>query len=74
MMVSVNGAEVRLPVGAHIRQAVQAGGGPPNVQEVRAQLTVSKPYAGKLVPVEFDRTRNDVFDLVLLGGESISWK
>jgi hypothetical protein len=44
------------------------------VQEVLPQLVVLKPYAGKLVRVEFDRNSSEILDLVLLGGESISWK
>lgn len=74
MTVTVNGAEVRLAVGSRVRNAVQTGGGPRQIQEVLPQLAVSKPFIGKLTPVEFDRGRQDIFDLVLLGGESISWK
>ncbi|HUI55688.1 MAG TPA: hypothetical protein VLY04_11995 [Bryobacteraceae bacterium] len=74
LLVTVNGAETRLVIGSSVRNAIMAGGGPPRGQEVLPQLTVFKPYAGKLVPVEFDRSRQEILDLVLLGGESISWK
>jgi len=74
LLVTVNGAETRLVIGSSVRNAIMAGGGPLRGQEVLPQLSVLKPYAGKLVPVEFDRSRQEILDLVLLGGESISWK
>ena len=73
MAVTVNGEEVRLSVGSRVRNAVQAGGGPRQLQDVLPMLSVAKPFNGALRPVEFDRTRPDILDLVLLGGESISW-
>ena len=72
MMVTVNGAEVRLGVHSLLRSAIEAAGGRP--RDVLAHLAVSKPFAGKLTPVVFDRSKPDIFDLLLLGGESISWK
>lgn len=72
--VTVNGAEVRLPVGGTVRQAIASGGGPPRVQDVLPQLALFKPYAGRPVRVEFDRNGAEILDLVLLGGESLSWK
>lgn len=74
MMVMVNGVEVRLNVYGRVRDAVRAGGGPRNPEEVLPQLVLSKPFAGALKPVIFDRTRPDILELTLLGGESISWK
>jgi hypothetical protein len=35
---------------------------------------VYKLYAGKPIPVEFDRARSEILGLVLNGGEKISWK
>jgi hypothetical protein len=74
MVVMVNGVEVRLAWRGSVRSAILAGGGPRQPQEILPRLAVSKPFAGKLTPVEFDRTSQDIFNLVLLGGESISWK
>jgi hypothetical protein len=74
MMVTVNGAEVRLMVGSRVRNAIVDGGGPRQAQEVLPQLAVYKPFQGKLAPVEFDRSRQDILNLALLGGESIAWK
>jgi hypothetical protein len=74
LVVTVNGAEVRLTARSRVRDAVRAGGGPRQMQEILPQLAVSKPFAGKLTAVEFDRGSPEIFNLVLLGGEAISWK
>jgi hypothetical protein len=74
MTVTVNGIEARLGMGSRVRNAVQARSGPRPLADILRTLAVSKPFAGKLVPVQFDRTSQDIFNLVLLGGESISWK
>lgn len=74
IVVTVNGVETHLIAGSRVRNAIQANGGPKQSQDALPQLAVLKPYAGKLKPVVFDRTRPDILDLVLLGGESISWK
>ncbi len=72
--VTVNGTEVRLLAYSSVRAAVAQGGGPRDPQEILPRLAVYKPFAGKLTRVEFDRSRQDILNLVLLGGESISWK
>jgi len=74
MVVTVNGAEVRLALNGNVRSAVLQGGGPSHPEEVLPQLAVWKPYGGKLKPVEFDRSKPDILRLTLLGGEAISWK
>jgi hypothetical protein len=71
LAVMVNGREVRVSVGATLRNAVQAAAGQP--QEVLGTLRVEKPFAGRLLPVEFDGTKPDVLDLVLLGNEIVRW-
>jgi hypothetical protein len=71
LAVNVNGGEVTVPVGVTLRVAVRAAGKRP--EEVMGTLTVSKPFAGRQVAVEFDRTKLDVMDLVLLGNEVVRW-
>ena len=73
LAVTVNGAEVRVPVNGTVRSAIAQGRGPRNPEEVLPQLAVWKPFAGQLRPVEFDRSKPDILNLTLLGGESISW-
>jgi hypothetical protein len=36
-------------------------------------LAITKPYAGKPAPLEFDRTKQDILALVLSGDEDIRW-
>jgi hypothetical protein len=74
MVVTVNGAEARVMVGSRVRNAIAQTGGPRQAEEVLPRLSVSKPYAGKLTRVEFDRASQDILNMTLLGGESISWK
>ncbi len=71
--VSVNGSEVRLPVGSTVRGAIQAARGRAPDDAVPA-MKVFKPFGGKLAPVEFDAATRQILDLVLLGGESLSWE
>ena len=42
-------------------------------QTVVQGLQVLRPYEGALAPVEFDRTRPDILNLTLIGGEEIRW-
>ena len=69
---SVNGADVRLNLGASVRLAVLAGGGQARLSEL-PNLVVMKPYKGKLTPIDYDKSSQSILNMVLLGGESISW-
>ena len=71
ILVTVNGEESTLPVGATVGNAVRAGGGRP--EDVLGRLSVMRRYAGKLVPVEFVRTRRDILTLRLSGREALAW-
>jgi hypothetical protein len=71
--VTVNGKDTRLNLGSSVRLAILAGGGFPTPKDM-PNLVVLKPYNGKLTPVEFSHLSGAIFDVVLLGGESISWK
>ncbi|MEI9974944.1 MAG: hypothetical protein WDO73_24560 [Ignavibacteriota bacterium] len=74
MAVTVNGREVRVGIGGMVRSAVVQAGGPGRIEDVLPTLSVRKPYGGKLVDVEFDRGNGSILNMMLLGGESISWK
>jgi len=67
LAITVNGSETTVPVGATVRAAT-------HLERVPPDLKVYKLYAGKPVPVEFDRASPEILGLVLSGGEQISWK
>jgi hypothetical protein len=69
--VSVNGTEVRVR-GGTVRTALEAAGEKDSKRLV-PRLRIQRLYAGKLARLEFDRTTDDILDLVLTGGETISW-
>jgi hypothetical protein len=71
LAINVNGSDVIVPVGSTLRTAVRVAGKRP--EEVMGTLAISKPFAGRQVAVEFDRTKLDVMDLVLLGNEVVRW-
>jgi hypothetical protein len=54
-------------VGSTVRAATHLDRVPPD-------LKVYKLYAGRPVPVEFDRSGSEILGLVLSGGEKIAWK
>ena len=67
LAITVNDNETTVPVGSTLRAAI-------HVERVPPELKVYKLYAGKPVPVEFDRASAEILSLVLNGGEKISWK
>jgi hypothetical protein len=69
--VMVNGAEVRVALGATLQRVIEAAGRKPAA--VMSTLSISKRFAGKMMPVEFERTKPDVLGLVVEGNESIRW-
>jgi hypothetical protein len=69
--VWVNGTEVKV-LGGTIRSAIEAAGEKDAVR-VLPRLTVQRPYGGDLALVEFDRSSTGILDVVLIGGEKISW-
>jgi hypothetical protein len=71
IVVRVRDQERTLPVGATVAGAIRAAGGDP--QGALASLTLLRPYAGRLTPVQFDRSAHDVLSLRLSGGEAIAW-
>ena len=74
LAITINGSESRVPVGSTVRAAIQATAGAKNVERPPLGLKVYKLYAGRPVPVEFNRASPGILGLVLNGGEKISWK
>lgn len=71
--ITVNGTEVMVRWGTDVGEAIRAAG----VRQPRSvlqNLAVSKPYQGRPVTVDFDRTSPVIFNLTLTGGENISWR
>jgi len=63
---------VYVPFGGTVSDALRAAGLQKTAEAVPT-LKISRTYAKTLVPVEFDAARPDVLQLVLIGGEEISW-
>jgi hypothetical protein len=71
--VTVNGAEIMVRWGANVGEAIrESGERQPN--SVLPQLAVYKLYDGRPAAVEFDHASPAIFNLILTGGEAISWK
>jgi hypothetical protein len=71
--VTVNGSPKLLTWGANLGTVMRAAG----IRDTSAllpKLSVSRPYNGKSVPVEFDPSSPAILGLVMTGGEHISWK
>jgi hypothetical protein len=73
VVVTVNGAETTLNWSATINAAIRAGGEQqPNA--ILPRLSILKPYGDRLAPVEFDHSSPSILNMILMGGESVSWK
>jgi hypothetical protein len=70
--VTVNGGQTLVAWGTNIGGVLRAAG----EREANAmpRLLVQKSYNGKLVSVEFDHASSAVLNLIVSGGEVISWK
>jgi hypothetical protein len=70
--ITVNGGQTLVAWGTNIGGVLRAAG----EREANAmpRLQVQKSYNGKLVPVEFDHASSAVLNLIVSGGEVISWK
>jgi len=71
--VTVNGQEVTVLWPATVHAAIQAAG-ERDYRAVLPRLVIRKNYDGRLVGVEFDRSRQAILGMMLTGGESIAWK
>ena len=72
MKLRVNGKAAYVPVGGSVGELLRSSG-VRQPQTVVQELHVLRPYEGALRPVEFDRTRPDILNLTLIGGEEIRW-
>jgi hypothetical protein len=73
VVVTLNGAETTLNWGASVNAAIRAAGErQPNA--ILPRLSIQKPYGDRLAPVEFDPASPAILNMILMGGESISWK
>jgi hypothetical protein len=71
--VAINGSQTWVVWGTNVGGAVRAAGYR-DTNLVPGKLAVSKPYHGKLVAVEFDRASPAILNLIVTGGEVLSWK
>jgi hypothetical protein len=70
--VTVNGSQTWVTWGTNIGGVVRQAQERP--AELAATLAVYKLYNGKPAKVEFDRANPAIFNLIVSGGEVISWK
>lgn len=73
LQVVLNGAPTYVPIGSklwfilpHLNDAQQA--------RLLRTLRVERPFRGKAIEVQFARTEAEISQLLLLGGDRISWK
>jgi hypothetical protein len=71
--ITVNGSKAAVNWGATVGTAIRSAG-ERQPDSVLPHLSLSKLHNGTLATVNFDRSSHAVLDLVLTGGESISWK
>ncbi len=71
--VTVNGREIMVRWGATVGEAIRESG-ERQAQSLLPRLAVHKPYHGRPAPVEFDPSSNMILNLVLTGGELITWR
>jgi hypothetical protein len=71
--VTVNGGPVWVTWGSNIGGVIRAAG-EANAKLLLPKLAVYKLYDRKLVRVEFDRASPAIFNMVVTGGEVVSWK
>ena len=73
VLVTINGEEKLLNWGATVRSALDAGG-LREFNTILPQLSVLKPYGPGKAAVEFNHSDSTILNLILMGGETISWK
>ena len=73
VLVTINGAQMYFNWGATVGSAIRAAG-EQQPSTVLPRLSISKPYGERLFAIEFNRTDSKILNLILMGGETISWK
>jgi hypothetical protein len=73
VLATVNGEKMFLNWGATVGSAIRAGG-EQRFNDVLPKLRVYKPYRDRLTTLQFLPSDSAIFNLILAGGESISWK
>jgi hypothetical protein len=71
--VTVNRVEIPVRWGSTVGEAIRESG-VRQASSILPQLAVYRPYGGQPTPVEFDHTSPAILNLILTGGEVISWK
>lgn len=71
--ITVNGRESMVNWSSTVGGAIRSAG-ERQPETLLPRLSVQKPYGGHLAAVNFDRSDPAILNLVLTGGESISWK
>jgi hypothetical protein len=71
--VTVNGKPLMVPWRATVGQAIEEGG-ETDPGAILPRLALYKPYGNRAALVEFDRASSAVLQLILAGGERISWR
>lgn len=72
IVVTAAGSEIPVVTGGTVRDALKAAGVTTPVS-ILPTLGVQRRYAGRLVPVLFNRSQPEILDLPLNGGEVIRW-
>jgi len=70
--VSAAGKETAVVSGGSVGDALKAAG-VANPSTVLSTLQVDRKYNGKPTAVQFDRSKQEILGLPLLGGEVIRW-
>jgi hypothetical protein len=73
VLVTVNNQEKLLNWGATIGVAISSAG-VRQPASVLPQLSVSKLYGERSAPLQFNHSDSAILSLILMGGETISWK
>ncbi|HWF11742.1 MAG TPA: hypothetical protein VG297_24915 [Bryobacteraceae bacterium] len=70
---TINGSEMLVRWSADLAEAIRTAG-ERRPESLLATLTISRLYAGRPTPVDFDRSNPAILRLPITGGEIISWK
>jgi hypothetical protein len=70
-VVEVNGKAVMLGAGADLRALLRQER--VMAEKVLPTLTITRLWEGRAIALEFDRTKQDVLNLILTGKESLRW-